>query len=199
MTKTEAVWNKLDPERWGVLLQAHEDVHAAISPAYDEVLTEVAARIRNAGSIGKLDIGALLSWKRLRADTKWVRELMLMSDSDVRRITGPAATAVNDNTLDVPNAAAQGRAALSHLPGFARGDALASAVLTAAAPKRMAVYDRRSQSGLEKLGVTLSSSRGRYGRYMKILEDLSTAAHCHGHDWSAREIDLALYWLGRQS
>ena len=46
------------------------------SAAYDEVLTEVAARASTTRSIGKSDIGALLMWRRLRADTPWVRRLL---------------------------------------------------------------------------------------------------------------------------
>lgn len=48
------------------------------------------------------------------------------------------------------------------------------------------------------LELSLSRARGRYGRYMKIVEDLKgTAAH-NGHSWSARDVDVALYWLGRE-
>ncbi|WP_285248843.1 hypothetical protein [Pseudarthrobacter sp. efr-133-R2A-89] len=103
--------------------------------------------------------------------------------------------AVNDTSLGVPAAASRGRAALSVLPGFVQGDALASALLTAAAPKRMAVYDRRAQKGLETLGLSLSATSGSY---MQIVTDLSSAAEHRGHNWSAREVGLALYWLGGQ-
>lgn len=44
---------------WELLEQAHHAYTASNSPAYDEVLHEVADRIRGAGSIGKADIGAL--------------------------------------------------------------------------------------------------------------------------------------------
>lgn len=198
MAKDVPASNPLGSHGWATLQRAHENFHAGASAEYDEVFHEVSGRIRDASSIGKADIGALLFWKRLRADTKWVRKLMVMSDEDVRSITSEAVAAVNDGTLDIPAAATQGRARLSKLPGFDRGDALASAVLTAAAPERMAVYDRRAQMGLERLGLSLSSARGRYGRYMKLIEDMSATATQHGHSWSAREIDLALYWLGGQ-
>jgi hypothetical protein len=190
--------NDLTSAAWETLLRAREGLQSGASPAYDEVLIEVSERIRDSGSIGKADIGSLLFWKRLRADTRWVRDLMTMRDLEVRLVTEKAVAAVNDTSLDVPAAARRGRAALSALPGFARGDALASALLTAAAPERMAVYDRRAQKGLEALGLSLSAARGRYGRYMQIIGDLSSAAKHHGHDWSAREVDLALYWLGGQ-
>jgi hypothetical protein len=198
MAKTDSVPTLLDSQAWGVLCKAHIDFHADVSSAYDEVLLEVSERIRTSSNIGKADIGALLFWKRLRADTRWVRELMVMADSEVRGITAGAFAAVNDTSLGVPAAAAQGRSALAALPGFVRGDALASALLTAAAPERMAVYDRRAQAGLAKLGLSLSAKRGRYGRYMKIVEGLAATAEHHGRSWSAREVDLALYSLGGQ-
>lgn len=118
------------------------------------MLTEVSDRIRGSGSIGKADIGALLFWKRLRADTRWVRELMVMAEAEVRG--------------------------------------------TAAAPDRMAVYDRRAQTGLEKLGLSLSPARVRYGRYMTIVVGLASEAERRGHPWSPRQVDLALYALGGQ-
>jgi hypothetical protein len=198
MTNANSASNYLSSEAWDILRRAKEDFQLGATQAYDEVLIEVSDRVRDSASIGKADIGALLFWKRLRADTRWVRELMVMSDKEVRQITTNAVTAVNDTSLNVPAAAAQGRAALSTLPGFGRGDALASALLTAAAPERMAVYDRRAQKGLEKLGLSLSSARGRYGRYMKTIENLSLTAEHYEYCWSAREVDLALYWLGGQ-
>ena len=198
MSKTDSAPALLDSQAWDVLLKAHTDFHAEVSPAYDEVLLEVSERIRSSGDIGKADIGALLFWKRLRADTRWVRDLMVMADSEVRGVTSGAVAAVNEISLDLAAAAAEGRSALSALPGFVRGDALASALLTAAAPERMAVYDRRAQAGLAKLGLSLSARRGRYGRYMAIIESLVATAEHHGKSWSARDVDLALYSLGGQ-
>jgi hypothetical protein len=185
-----------EPQAWETLREAHVAYEAAISPAYDEVLNEVAHRICATGSIGKADIGALLFWKRLRADTTWVRDLMTMTEQDIREVTKKAVFAVCDDSLPVPMAAAAGRSALSPLPGFSRGDALASALLLAAAPARMAVYDRRAQIGLETLGHTLSPAPGRYSRYMELVELLRSTANRNGHNWSARDVDVALYWLG---
>lgn len=97
-----------------------------------------------------------------------------------------------------PKAASAGRRALAALPGFKNGDALASALLLAAAPERMAVYDRRAQSGLRTLGFALSAAPGRYARYMRLVEDLRVIAKRHGHPWTARDVDVALYELGGQ-
>lgn len=168
-----------------------------MSPHYDEVLQEVARRIDEAQSIGKLDVGAILFWKRLRADTPWVRQLMALPDSEVRTATQAAVVAVRDYGEPTPEAAGAARSALSDLPGFGRGDALASALLLAAAPTRMAVYDRRAQKGLEALGVPLSSARGCYRRYMAIVEQLRREVqNSRGKGWLNRDVDLALYWLG---
>lgn len=80
---------------------------------------------------------------------------MILPKQDVRDITAKAVAAVNDTSLSAPFAATAGRSALSPLPGFDSGDALASALLLAAVPARMAVSDRRSQAGLEILGYAL--------------------------------------------
>ncbi|MDF2261570.1 hypothetical protein P2L57_39420, partial [Streptomyces ferralitis] len=93
-------------------------------------------------------------------------------------------------------AARTGRGIISGLPGFRTGDALASAVLTAAAPTRMAVYDRRVQHALDTLGLTLTPAPGRYGRYMQLLHDLLKHGGAHTDAWTARDIDTALYWTG---
>lgn len=178
------------------LTTARADYHAGVSPYYDEVLHETATRIAGVGSIGKTDIGALLFWKRLRADTPWVRQLMVMPDTDVREATARVVAAVRDTSVEVPAAAAAGRTALTALPGFTTGDAFASALLLAAAPDRMAVYDRRVQKALDMLGIELTARRGRYGRYMGIVEDLRDGLLQRGELWAARDVDMALFWLG---
>lgn len=42
----------------------------------------------------------------------------------------------------------------------------------------------------------LVSSPDRYGRYMHLIEKLLVMAHQYGCPWVARDVDLALYWLG---
>ncbi|MGX1163502.1 hypothetical protein FBY31_4374 [Arthrobacter sp. SLBN-100] len=185
-----------DSQVWETLGLAQAAYIAATSPAYDQVLTDVADRIQATGSIGKADIGALLFWKRLRADTRWVPRLMTLEEPEVRAVTTNAVKAVTDGSLTVPEAAYAGRGALTPLPGFRTGDALASALLLAAAPERMAVYDRRARAGLMTLGRTLSAAPGRYGRYMALVEELRLLAQRNGHVWSARNVDVALYCLG---
>ena len=121
---------------------------------------------------------------------------MTIPDASVRETTALAVAAVNDQSLSTPDAAALGRRQLASLPGFDKGDALASALLLAAAPGRMAVYDRRAQKGLGILGLPLSAAAGRYGRYMALVESVRSTALTHGVGWTARDVDVALYRLG---
>ncbi|MFJ9121920.1 hypothetical protein ACIRJO_41125 [Streptomyces sp. NPDC102394] len=183
-------------QAWDTLIPARADYLAHVSPHYDEVLHDVAQRTEHTGSLGKTDIAALVVWKRLSAQTRWVTALMSLPDTHVRAVTERAVTAVRDTTLTRSEAARIGRGIIAELPGFHTGDALASAVLTAAAPQRMAVYDRRVQHALDTLGLTLTSTPGRYGRYLQLLDDLLK----HGAapaGWTARDIDTALYWTGK--
>ncbi|GAA4989041.1 hypothetical protein WHI96_21355 [Pseudonocardia tropica] len=178
------------------LFEADEAYEAAVSEHYDEVVHEVIERVGTSGSVGKLDIAALTAWKRVRADTKWVAGLMNTSDADVRRRTSGVVEIVNDRVLAAPEAAGRARSALSPLSGFGTGDALASAVCFAAAPGRMAVYDKRSHAAVLSLGFELDNRRGRYRRYMTIVEACRSALHERGHKWEARQVDTALYYLG---
>ncbi|WP_458246816.1 hypothetical protein [Streptomyces sp. MAI_2237] len=186
----------LGRQAWDTLIPARADYLAHVSPHYDEVLHDVAQRTEHAGSLGKTDIAALVVWKRLSAQTRWVSALMSLPDTHVRAATERAVTAVRDTALTRSEAARTGRGIIAELPGFHTGDALASAVLTAAAPHRMAVYDRRVQHALDTLHLTLTSTPGRYGRYLQLLDDLLHHSAAPA-GWSARDIDTALYWTGR--
>ncbi|MFC7266168.1 hypothetical protein [Streptomyces lutosisoli] len=181
---------------WDVLVPARAGYLAAVSPHYDDVFHDVAQRTEHAGSLGKTDIAALTVWKRLSAQTRWVTELMSLPDTHVRAVTERAVTAVRDTALTRGEAARTGRGIIWELPGFRTGDALASAILTAAAPQRMAVYDRRVQHALDTLGLTLTPTPGRYGRYLQLLDDLLQHRGAHADGWTARDIDTALYWTG---
>ena len=59
----------------------------------------------------------------------------------------------------------------------------------------MAVYDHRVQHALDALSLTLTPAPGRYGRYLQLLDDLLHDP-AHADDWTARDIDTALYWTG---
>ncbi|MHC3475540.1 hypothetical protein ACYF6T_43700 [Streptomyces sp. 7R007] len=178
---------------WDVLVPARADYLAGVSPHYNEVFHEVTQRTEHTGSLGKTDIAALTVWKRLTAQTRWVPALMSLPDTHVRAVTERTVTAVRDTTVPRSEAARQGRAVIAELPGLRTGDALASAVLTTAAPRRMAVYDRRVQHALTTLGLTLTPTPGRYGRYLQLLDDLLHHAPEPADSWSARDLDTALY------
>ncbi|HWC23837.1 MAG TPA: hypothetical protein VG502_16195 [Flexivirga sp.] len=179
------------------LVQAREEYDDEVSPAYDDALQVIFDRATSQRCLGKADIGSVVLWKRLNASSRWAKALMVTPDEDVRAATGTALACVTDTSCSIAEGAVNGRRALSAIPAFDRGDALASAVLFVAAPTRMAVYDRRAQSGIEKLGLTLSAQRGRYGRYMGLVEQLADAARRAGLQWLPRDVDIALYSLGR--
>ena len=182
---------------WDVLAAARASYRSEVSPHYDEVFWEVAGRVEVAGCLGKAEIGALVVWKRLSARTSWASKLMSLPDTTVRTITAHAVQAVRDTDVSRAEAARAGRAALVDLPGFHKGDALASAILTAAAPARMAVYDRRVQEALDFFDLPLTAAPGRYGRYMSLLEQLVEQGRHQAEGWTCRDLDIALYWIGR--
>ncbi|MFJ8469939.1 hypothetical protein [Streptomyces swartbergensis] len=122
---------------------------------------------------------------------------MSLPDAHVREVTKRAVTAVRDTAVPRSEAARTGRSIMWELPGFRTGDTLASAALTAAAPTRMAVYDRRVQHALDTLGLTLTRTPGRYSRYMQLLDDLLQHNRAPADGWTARDIDTALYWTGK--
>jgi len=138
----------VDPEeRAERLAQGLAQAQQTISPHYDDVFRETQRSISAVGSAGKADIAVLSFWKRLRADTRWVPRLLGLPDSEVRAVTSRAVAAARDG--EVSDAASRAREILRPLPGFSQGTALASALLTAASPDRLAVYDRRARRGGE--------------------------------------------------
>jgi hypothetical protein len=185
----------LPEQRVACLEQGLAKARETISPHYDDVFREVQQRISAVGSAGKADIAMLSFWKRLRADTRWVPRLLELPDSRVREVTGPAVVAAQDG--DASEAAGQAREMLRPLPGFASGTALASALLTAASPTRLAVYDRHARKGLEEVELELTGKPPLfYARYMRQIQRCRAEAADAGHRWSARDVDLALFMLG---
>lgn len=185
----------LAAERVARLEESLAEARETISPHYDEVFYEVQQRISAAGSVGKADIAVLSFWKRLRADTQWARTLLGLPDSEVREVTGRAVAAARDG--DTCAAAGRAREILRSLPGFGTGTALASALLTAASPDRLAVYDRRARKGLQRVELELAEEPPLfYARYMRLIEGCRAEAAGAGYRWSARDVDLALFILG---
>ena len=185
----------LPKERVAHLEQGLAEARETISPHYDDVFREVQQRISAAGSAGKADIAMLSFWKRLRADTRWVTKLLQLPDAEVREVTRQAVVAARRG--DAIKAAGDSREILRALPGFGRGTALASALLTAAAPTRLAVYDKRARSGLRKVELELTDDAPLfYARYMMLIEQCRAEGAEAGNRWSARDVDLALWILG---
>lgn len=161
---------------------------------YDEVLREVSSRAATEGSLGKADIGALVLWKRITAQAKWATDLMLTADADVRAATGAAHRYANDASVEIPDAGQAAREALRPLPGMGGTAALASAVLLALAPDRMAVWDRRVGAGLTALG-RYPDRAGFYSGYLATAMDLAEAMGTVPGEgpFVPRDVDLALF------
>lgn len=175
---------------------AQDDSDARV---YDEVLEEIVQRASYEQSLGKADIGALVVWKRLNASTRWSRRLMLTPDVDVREATSRAWQLANDPTLAIPEAGGQARAALWSTPGMGGTGAIASAVLLALSPQRMAVWDSRAQSALSVIGRSPERGEGRYRRYLEIVLDLAEAMtdpNSPGKNILPRDVNLALFHAG---
>jgi hypothetical protein len=101
--------------------------------------------------------------------------------------------------LDLIAAASKVRELLRKLPGFETGTAMSSAVLTAIRPSDLAVYDRNANKGLKDIDLDLADDEpNHYAEYIRRLEQCrSEARSVRGHQWSAHEVDLALYMLGK--
>lgn len=75
---------------------------------------------------------------------------------------------------------------------------MASTILTAGAPGRMAVFDNRAVDAVVGLGY--ASPGGYYSRYMTIVGDLRGQLSVgSGSVWTARDVDEALFMLGAHS
>jgi hypothetical protein len=136
------------------LEQGTAEARETISPHYEDVFREVQARISAADSAGKAEIAMLSFWKRLRANTRRVPKLLRMPESDVREVTGRAVVAARKG-----DAIKASVTCARSLPSFGQGTALASALLTAASPTRLAVYDKRAAKGCGMSSLNYSTNR----------------------------------------
>jgi hypothetical protein len=160
---------------------------------YDEVLDEISARAASAGSMDKADIGALVLWKRITAQARWSRELMLTPDAFVRDVTRTAYQLANDAGVSIPEAGQAARDALRCLPGMGGTGALASALLLALAPSRMAVWDRRVGATLKALRLYPSGEPQFYGSYLSTTLALASEMASGEERYTPRDVDLALF------
>jgi hypothetical protein len=134
-------------------------------------------------------------WKRLNLSTQWTRDLNDMPDRYVREITSAAIQLARNTALAIPDAAREARVKLLALPGCRSGQAIASTILTAGAPDRMAVYDDRAVQGLKQLGC--AAPQGKYSTYMSVVCTLLDAIHSERDvNWRPRDIDKALFMIG---
>ena len=171
------------------------------SAIYDETLDVVVERVAEAGCLTKADIGSLVLWKRISAQTTWAGTLGATPDSEVRAVTARAYALANASNLSIPEAGQQARWVLNDLPGMkpTSEGALASAVLVACAPKRMAVWDRRVKVTLASPVIDLPVSAGQryYGRYLQAAVELASEMEARlGSPVAPRDVDLALWVLG---
>lgn len=129
---------------WSRLVAARRSLERAVSAAYDEVLVDVSERVSASGSIGKSDIGALVLWERIQANTKWAASLTSMPDTEVRAVTRQAVDAVRDLNVAMSEAAGQGRRLLAALAGFTTGTRL---------PRRCSWLRHRTVCRLRPMGT----------------------------------------------
>jgi hypothetical protein len=186
----------MDAERRITVLERAMVTVSQLSPHYDDVLREVSDRIDASGSVGKSDVATLAFWKRIRTDS-WVESFLSLSEDRVREVT--ASVVVAARGLDLIAAASKARELLRELPGFKTGSAMSSAVLTAIRPSDLAVYDSNANKGLKRVELDLADDEPyHYAEYMRRIEQCRTEARAvRGHQWSAHEVDLALYTLGK--
>src|SRR5690349_11711260 len=142
------------PTPTGAILRKALESHLGSDPdnVYDETLRVVATRAAAAQSLSKADIGSLVMWKRITASAAWTGKLGMTPDTQVQAVTGKAWLLANDERLAGPEAGLAAFRELTKLPGLGGTGALASAVLVACAPERMAVWDRRVSSTLHAMG-----------------------------------------------
>lgn len=164
-----------------------------VGSPYDEIMLEIQDRAASAGSLGKSDIGALLLWKRLNLNTVWSRALNNTPDAEVRQLTGEAISQARRTDLSIPVAAREARTTLVDLPGCANGHAVASTLLVAGAPDRMAVYDRRALKAIHMLGLERPD---RYSSYVATICDLLGLVNSSDRQWVPRDVDRALFMIG---
>jgi hypothetical protein len=157
------------------------------SPHYDEVFWEVSARIREHGEASKLDLAALICWKR-SGQGHWVFDLMDMPDAEVRKHTNAALAAelTDQQRLD----------ALAPLPGFKSKYAISTAVLACNDPDDFGVLDRRALEGLGRIERPVKRGRGETLRYLERLRELRAVAQGFRPGVTARNIDQGLWLIG---
>ena len=156
---------------------------------YDEVFESVHERMAGNGFATKMDISALLFWKRIETK-KFRMHLLETSDSKVRSVTQAAFAdgMSNADRLD----------AMRPLPGCKSGIAVPTTILAAFDPGRFGIYDERALKALKRLRVPnckCTISRGDI--FFDHLARLATEMSVVGNSWTPRQVDMALFKLGK--
>lgn len=181
--------------RWSRRLDFH--LQHGINPNDNELLYLVSDAINAAPDrgIGKVEIAALLAWKRTRVSLAF-NKLLAMSDASVRMVTQKAVAATLRES-DNPEAARIARAELRPLPLFHSGAAFASVLVSAIDPNRFAIYDQHAYRAMTQgLGHTFPAND--YGAFMSEIESLRNSEEWFIRIPSAHHLDLALMAVGKE-
>ena len=176
----------LDPENRRRLLAA-VDAYDANSSVYDQVFAEIGQRIREANEAGKLDLAALIMWKR-SGQGSWVKDLLATPEPEVRAITRDAFAIMGD--LPVLRT-------LATLPGFTSQGPIATALMAARNPYDWGILDVRATNALACLGRPIGEKRGKTLRYLTEVRRLRDDLAKDRRGITAREIDKGLWWLDK--
>jgi hypothetical protein len=167
-------------------LLAAIDAYDADDNRYDEVFTEIGQRITDSQEAGKLDLAALITWKR-SAQGAWVKSLLATPETLVRSVTRKAFAA--DGDLAVLQT-------LAALPGFAVQGPIATALMAAYDPREWAVLDSRATTALADLGRPVGNQRGKTLRYLAAARRLRDELAARRPRVTARDVDKGLFMLG---
>lgn len=162
--------------------------HATYPQQYDDVFDEVHLRLESRGSATKLDLAALIAWKHVR-NARWMSELLKISSAAVEAATAEAFA---------PNLSDDRRiAALKPLPGFGRGGAFTSVLLTAWNPTEFGVYDKlvnsKRHAAVTDACICDWSALPTYWAHLRALGQEMTADYAHGNrTWTPRMVEMGL-------
>ncbi|MGO9163034.1 MAG: hypothetical protein ACLP7J_20470 [Streptosporangiaceae bacterium] len=158
---------------------------------YDEPLAEVISRVRVNGCMTKLDLLAMITWKRIRTAAPWVYDLLTTQDAKVRDCTEAAFQ---------PGLSDQQRIdALKDIPGCRGGASMATVALCAYDPVEFGIMDDRALDALEDDPLEIDLHRRRRGltlRYLIKVRELRDMLAQVRTGVTARNLDQALFVIG---
>lgn len=153
------------------------------SGSYDEVFEQIGQRLRQHGFATKLDIGALVFWKRIPVGP-WASTLQRLSDQRVKEVTGVALAEDLDDATRLHE--------LRKLHGFNGTSAVTSTLLTAWKPDAYEITDSRARHALrERLPDDCPCDIGVYLTYLEAVRLLARELTI-----STRDVDKGLFRLG---